>query len=129
MIALKILNNLTDNISYKEIYFILLLLNLLDVVKTEDDEFTSNILKYKRKYPYSNSQIKEKNRLLKNNGNSSYIFTFKVNDNEIKEVIKVLDNLELDYLLDNGNILFNDFYFKEMKNVLKDLKEISKNIK
>lgn len=129
MIALKILNNLTDNISYKEIYFILLLLNLLDVVKTEDDEFTSNILKYKRKYPYSNSQIKEKNRLLKNNGNSSYIFTFKVNDNEIKEVIKVLDNLELDYLLDNGNILFNEFYFKEMKNVLKDLKEISKNIK
>lgn len=129
LIALKILNNLSDNISYKEIYFILLLLNLLDVLKAEEDDFSSNILKYKRKYPYSNAQIKEKNRLLKNKGNGSYIYVFEVNDIESKEIVKALDNLEIDYNCQDNKILFNDFYFKEMKNVLKDLKEISKKNK
>lgn len=129
LIALKILNNLSDNISYKEIYLILLLLNLLDAVQTEEDEFTINMLKYKRKYPYSNANIKKKNKELKSRGGGSYIYVFEVNKNESKEIIKVLNSLGLDYEYKDNKILLNDFYFKGMKNVLKDLKEISKNIK
>lgn len=121
-IALKLLNNLSDNVSYKELYFIFLLLDILDGIEENDDELSNNFEKYKSKYNYSRAEIKEKNEMLKNRYNNSYIFVFSLTDVEKKGMTQALNRLGLDYKLDKDNILFNDFYFKDMKNVMKDLK-------
>lgn len=117
----KFLNSISDNVTYKEIYFLLVLFNLLDKVKTSQSGLAKKCRKYIDRYVYTEEEILNKKEQVFEIEDKEYIFIFNLNKVENDIVKKELTNCNLDYIIQEDKLYINSFYFKELNNISKDL--------
>ena len=122
-LVLKLLKNISDDITYKEIYFLLLLFDVLDVVKEVSNELIDDLEKYLKKYPYNNSILLHKKEQVLYSSNSEYIYVFTLEEYE-KELIEVLKKLKIDFKNVENKIFMNEIYFSGLTTVINSLKAV-----
>lgn len=126
-VVLKLMYELDDNVTYKEVYLILLLFGLVDIVTSinEDDSFISNIKKQDEKYAYSMQDIEKKKYSVKNieNHKKAYVKILSADDYDLPILTNALSSKNFDYIVSGNSIYLNSFYFHEMENVKKSLND------
>ena len=124
ILVMKLLKNLSNDITYKEIYFLLVLFEIDNIIQDFPSEF-EDIEKYQKKYPYSEKIIfKKKKKVLHSNCNE-YIFVFTLEECE-EELLEVLKQINMDFKVVKNNIFFNKIYFNGLTNVSSSLETINK---
>lgn len=126
-LLMKLLENLSEDITYKEIYFLLLLFDVLEVVENTSNDLKHHIEKYIKKYPYHSKTITEKKQKVLNIANKDYVVIFHLDSDET-EVIQILRNLNFDFKVTNSNVFLNSFYFNGLENVLSNLQTNTNNL-
>lgn len=122
LLLIKLLKELSDEITYKEIYFLVILFDSLEVIKNAPNGLIRYIEKYLNKYPYNSSAINKKKEYVINSlSNKEYVFAFSLEDDE-DNVIKALENLNMDFQLVNNDVYISSFYFIGLENVISSLK-------
>lgn len=127
LLMIKILKNVSNDVTYKEIYFLLLLFDAIGVVKNNFNELIKHIEKYIKKYPYDQKTIMEKKKNVINSSNKEYVVAFSLKDYE-KEIVRTLKSLNIDFKVINDNVFINSFYFNGLKNIFDSLQSNTKNI-
>lgn len=126
-LLMKLLENLSEDITYKEIYFLLVLFDTLGVVKNTSNDLSSHIQKYITKYPYHSKTITEKKQKVLNIANKEYVVMFHLDNNETK-IVQTLRNLNFDFKVENNKVFLNSFYFNGLENVLSNLQTNTNNL-
>ena len=120
---LKLLQNISNDVTYKEIYFLLLLFDILDVVKENPNELIDDLEKYLKKYPYSNSILAKKKEQVLHSSNRNYVYVFTLEEYE-EELIEILEDLKFDFKDIENQIYMNQIYFSGLDTVVNSLKAI-----
>lgn len=130
-IVLKLVSLLDDELTYKEVYFILLLFDLVDKITTRKEiskSFVVNIEKQEQnpRYEYSKEQIEQKKKyVLKRSGKlGDYVKILSSDDSTISKVSHTLEEKNFDFVATGNSIYLNTIYFKELKNVIRCLNDI-----
>lgn len=123
---MKVLKGVSQNVTYKEIYFLLQLFDLVDVVKDTSKELTKHIQKYLEKYPYDSATIKAKMRSVKSASDKEYVVMLKL-DNYAKQIIDAMEKLNFDFKVAGDDLLVNSFYFLDLTNVLSSFQSNTQN--
>lgn len=122
LLLLKLLNGMSKEVTYKEIYFLILLFEAKEVIQSIPNSLNKFIAKYQAKYPYNLSSIREKKELVKQSSSKAYVYAFS-EDSHLAEMISTLRKLNMDFRVDDSNhVLLNSFYFEGLDNVQKSLK-------
>lgn len=127
LLIIKLLRNISKDVTYKEIYFLLLLFDAIEVVKTTPNELIRHIDKYLQKYPYDPKTILKRKESVINSSNKEYVLALVFNNYE-KELIKTLSDLHMDFMVKENKILINSFYFNGLDNVLNSLQNNTTNM-
>jgi len=120
LLLIKLIKSLSSKVTYREIYFLTVLFDALGVIKNTSNGFFKYIEKYLKKYPYDQSSIRNKKAMLISSSNKEYVEAFSINDYE-KDLIATLENLSIDFKVDNNQVLINSFYFNGLENVFNSL--------
>lgn len=128
LVLMKMLKNISNEITYKEIYFLLLLFNAIDTVLSKPNELTRHLDKYIKQNTYSKTDIDKKKLLVKEMANKEYFAIFNVTDYEISNIVQIFEYLNFDYIVQNNIVYLNSFYFSALENVSKSLEDYTKNI-
>ena len=116
-ILIKLWENISKNITYKEIYFLLLLFDVTDVIKNTSNILYRQLEKYFVKYPYDRATINRKKIYVMNsNVQKKYVKMLSLIEQRDK-IISILKNLNMDFKIENDGIYINTFYFKGLKEV------------
>ena len=116
-ILIKLWENISKNITYKEIYFLLLLFDVTDVIKNTSNILYRQLEKYFVKYPYDKATINRKKIYVMNsNVQKKYVKILSLIEQRDK-IISILKNLNMDFKIENDGIYINTFYFKGLKEV------------
>lgn len=128
LLVIRLLKNVSKDVTYKEIYFLLLLFDVIEVIKNTPNELIKHIEKYINKYPYNRKEIAEKKKsVISSQNNKEYVVVFAL-DNREQETIKTLEKLNIDFKVIDGNVYMNTFYFNALTNVLRTLQTNTQNI-
>lgn len=127
LLIIKLLRNISKDVTYKEIYFLLLLFDAIEVIKTTPNELIRHIDKYLQKYPYDPKTILKRKESVINSSNKEYVLALVFNNYE-KEIIKTLSDLHMDFMVKENKILINSFYFNGLENVLNSLQNNTTNM-
>lgn len=120
-LLIKLFDNLNSEITYKDIYFLLLLFDSMSIVENSCKTLYKNLEKYREKYSYNCNDIyKKKELVLEKYAGQNYIKAFDVGDEEEK-IEKTLSKLRMDYKITDGYALINSFYFNGFDNICKCL--------
>lgn len=106
-----------DVITYKDIYFLIVLFDALDLMKTNPNGLTTYLEKYDEKYNYGKEVLYRKKEEVLNCSypNSDYALIFKGAE---ETIVKSLTECRLDIKIESGNdVYINMFYFKDLENV------------
>lgn len=120
LLLIKLLKKISKDTTYKEIYFLLLLFDALEVIKNTPNDLIKHIEKYISKYPYNHKTIEEKKREVFSSSNKEYVVIFSLDD-YADAIVRTLENLKFDFKVENGNVFVNSFYFNGLENVLSSL--------
>lgn len=130
-IVLKLISLLDDELTYKEVYFILLLFDLVDKITVRKEisrTFIINMGKLKQnpKYEYSKEEIEQKKKyVFERSGKlGSYVKILSSDDSTISKVSHTLEEKNFDFVATGNSIYLNTIYFKELKNVIRCLNDI-----
>ncbi len=126
LLLIKLLKNVSKEITYKEIYFLLLIFDLIYEIQTVPNELAKYVEKYMKKYPYDNATINARKRSVINSPNKEYVVAFKLNSNE-ENLLTELANLNIDFQVVGNMVLVNSFYFNGLNNVLGSLQKYVEN--
>ena len=110
LLVMKILKNISSDITYREIYFLLVLFECIDSFKNKPNDFGVEMKKYYEKYPYSNKQIKEKKDSVRYLINKEYVYAFSIKQYE-SNILEELEKLNMDFINKENKIFLNKFYF------------------
>lgn len=127
LIVTRFLQILSDNISYKDVYFILVLFDMLQDVKNKCKDLYSNIEKYDLRYKYTQDEMRKKKEQVLNSNFKNYILVFIINEYEEKIFREYLTKYMIDYYIKDNRVYINIIYFVDLENIKKDLEENSKN--
>lgn len=127
LLLIKILKNLSNDLTYRELYFLLLLFDAIGVIKNTSNELIQHIEKYIKKYPYDSKTIWDKKTSVSKSSNKEYVIIFTLEDYE-KEIITTLMNLNIDFKVVDNKVLVNSFYFNGLESVLSSLQTYTKNM-
>ncbi len=127
LILIKLLKKISKDTTYREIYFLLLLFDVIEVIKSTPNDLIKHIEKYILKYPYNKKTIEEKKREVLSSSSKEYVFLFSLEE-YAEEIVKTLENLNFDFKVENGNVFINSFYFNGLDNVLSSLQTNTNNI-
>jgi len=116
-----LLKNISKDVTYKEIYFLLELFDAIELIKSKPNELFKYIKKYLEKYPYDRQAVFEKKRMLLNSSHKDYVVAFKLDDYYIDEIISTLETLNIDFKVVGGFVEINSFYFNNLANVISSL--------
>ena len=119
-LVIKLLKNISDDISYKEIYFLLVLFDILDVVRTVPNEIKDDLEKYLEKYPYSNNEVEKKKEKVWLLDDKEYVYCFSIEGYE-QNLIKELEKLNMDFKNVDNKIFLNKIYFSGLTTVINSL--------
>ena len=121
-LLIKLFKNLSDKITYKEIYFLAVLFDIIDVLKDTQSGLVKYIEKYINKYPYEARTIIGRKKYVKENlQKEEYLIIFNLDGDEDK-ISQTLEKLNLDYKIVNNSICINSFYFNGLDNVRSSFK-------
>ncbi len=120
LLVIKLLKNISKEVTYKEMYFILVLFDVLEVIESTANELIKYMKKYMNKYSYNRKEITQKKQKVISSANKEYVVVFSLDDYE-EEIIATLEKLNIDFKIIDGNIYMNAFYFKGLDNVLSSL--------
>lgn len=126
LLLIKLLKNVSKEITYKEIYFLLLLFDLTYEIQTVPNELAKYVDKYIKKYPYNKSTIDARKRSVINSPSKEYVVAFELNSNE-ENLLTELENLNIDFQVEGNVVLVNSFYFNGLDNVLGSLPKYAGN--
>lgn len=129
ILMMKILNVLSDKISYKEIYLLLVLFDLLHDVKSTENDLLVHVEKYIKKYPYSRDELNSKRNNAFKVQNKKYIFVFNLNQYEDVIIEKYLKKCNLDYIIIDSKVYLNTFYFEGLELIYNNIKTNAENMK
>lgn len=126
LLTLKFLAELSKEVTYKEIYFILLTFDVLHYIDETTNELKNKIKKYEEKYNYSREKIAEKRKAVKSikNATTEYLVVFELKESEedINDILReTLTELNFDFVEKENKILLNSFYFTNLKNIMEIL--------
>ena len=117
LLLTKLFKNVSDQITYKEIYFVLQLFEVIEVIQRTPNTLISHLDKYIARYPYSSETItKKKMQVLNSSSPKQYVTAFAL-DEDANKIIATLRSLNMDFEISNGNICINCFYFNGLENV------------
>ena len=119
-LVIKLLKNISDDISYKEIYFLLVLFDILDVVKTVPNEIVDDLEKYLKKYPYSDNEMEKKKEKVWLLDDKEYVYCFSIEGYE-QNLIKEIEKLNIDIKNVDNKIFLNKIYFSGLTTVINSL--------
>ncbi len=119
-LVIKLLKNISDDISYKEIYFLLVLFDILDIVKTVPNEIKDDLEKYLEKYPYSDNEMEKKKEKVWLLDDKEYVYCFSIEGYE-QNLIKELEKLNMDFKNVDNKIFLNKIYFSGLTTVINSL--------
>lgn len=122
-LMIKLLENLSDKTTYREIYFLFLLFEMIPVIKNTGNGFIRYIEKYIEKYTdYTNQNIKKrKEGVINSSVEKQYFNVFNINGDE-EIIIRTLKKLNIDFDVSNGFVRINSYYFNGLDNVVCSLK-------
>lgn len=130
-IVLKIVSNLNSDVTYKEVYFILLLFDLIETVNSTkglSNSFIKGINKQVQKYgsSYTKNDLKKKKLelLSYDNEKKTYVKVFSASNSDLKRFSTALRNEKFDFIISGNDIYLNSFYFQGFENILKSLSDI-----
>ena len=126
LIVLKLIENLSDEITYREIYFLLLLFETIENIKSMSNELFKDIKKYVEKYPYDNESIRKKKKYVMDLLNKNYVIAFYLDEYK-SEIITTLKSLNIDFKVVNDYVFLNSFYFKDLKKVFSSMQLNTQN--
>ncbi len=123
LLLIKFLKNLSKEITYREIYFLLILFDIIGIIENTPNDLISHIKKYLSLCPYNKKDIEEKKQKVFDVPNKEYVVAF-VLDNYMDETVRDLKSLKFDFKIENGKVFVNSFYFKGegLENLLSSLK-------
>ena len=127
LLLLKTLKNISNQVTYKEIYFLLQLFDVDELVENEPNELFKYVEKYFSQYPYTNSTINLKKEQVKDSFNKEYVVVFTINEYD-ENIISTLQSLDIDFKVDKNMIFMNSFYFNGLENVFDSLQKNTQNI-
>ncbi len=127
LILIKLIENLSNKITYREIYFLLLLFDTIEIIKSMPNELFKDVKKYIEKYPYDNESIREKKKVVMNLRNKDYVIAFYLDEYKA-EIVATLENLNIDFKIVDNFVFLNSFYFKDLKNVFSSMQFNTQNI-
>ena len=121
-LLIKLFTNLSDKITYKEIYFLLLLFDVIGVINNTSNSLARHMEKYLNKYPYNSHTIEKKKEYVINSlSDNEYVKAFSL-ENEGEVIIPALKNLNMDFKIQDNNVYIKAFYFNGLDNVLDSLR-------
>lgn len=113
----KLFKRVSDEVTYKGIYFLLQLFDALSVIQNTPNSLSKHMEKYIIKYPYDSKTImKKKMYVLTSSSKKQYITAFALDD-DADRIIAILERLNIDFKVENCNICINSFYFNGLENV------------
>lgn len=116
LLLTKLFKNLSEEVTYKEIYFLLQLFDGIDVIQKTPNTLTKHMEKYMARYPYNSETImKKKMYVLSSSSAKQYVKVFTL-DEDIYRIISTLQSLKIDFENRNGDIYINSFYFNGLEN-------------
>ena len=127
LLLIKLLKNVSKDTTYKEIYFLSLLFDAIEVIQNTPNDLINHLNKYITKYPYNKKTIIKRKQEVIDSSNKEYVVIFSL-DNYAEEIVKTLKNLNFDFKVVNGNVFINSFYFNGLNNVLSSLKTNTQNL-
>ena len=127
LLLIKLFKKLSNDVTYKEIYFLIQLFDVLEVIKSVPNSLEKYIKRYEEKYPYDTKTIeKKKNRILESKEElNKYLVVIDSNCDDI--AIDLLEKLNFDFKFEGDKILLNSFYFNGLENVLDSFDEIKQD--
>ena len=118
LLLLKLFRNLSEKVTYKEIYFLIVLFDSVELLQKNPNELLKHIEKYINELGYNYESFrKKKQKVLKTKPCSDYVCVFSISESEMN-CISALDELLIDYKFENGYVYINLYYFKGLKNVV-----------
>lgn len=116
-ILIKLFKNVSNEVTYKEIYFLLLLFDAIDVIQSTPNSLSRYMESYIAKYPYNSKTIMKKRVLvLKSSSKKQYVMAFCL-DEDADMTIDILRRLNIDFEIKNSDIYINSFYFNGLGNI------------
>lgn len=125
LLLIKLFKNLSDSITYKEIYFLVLLFDVLSTLKSVPNSLIIYMDKYIKKYPYDSETIEKKKKLVSSNLEKEYLIVFDLDDESHKVIVDTLESLNLDFKIENNSVCLCSLYFNGLTNVCHSLQAIS----
>lgn len=114
-LLIKLIKSLSDEITYKEIYLLILLFDAIELIQRTPNSLKNYIEKYSRRYQYSReSIINKKECVLKSQAEKEYTKLFPV-DEDAENIIETLQNLKIDFEVTEDSININSFYFNGLE--------------
>ena len=127
LLLLKTLKNISKEVTYKEIYFLLQLFDVDELIMNEPNELFKHVEQYFSKYPYTDTAINLKKEQVKNSYSKEYFMVFTLNEYE-DDIITVLEDLSMDFQVTGNMVFMNSFYFNGLENVFDSLQTNTQNI-
>ena len=121
IVITRFLQALSDDISYKDIYFLIVLFDMLDDVRKSCSSLYKKIEKYDLRYKYTQDEMIKKKKAVLNSNSKNYIYTFQIKEFEEKVFKKYLTQYNLDYYIKDNKVYMNSIYFNDLDNIKKDL--------
>ena len=114
-LLIKLFKNVSNEVTYKEIYFLLQLFDAMGVIQGTPNTLSRYMEKYLKKYPYDSKTIKKKKmQLLNSSDEKQYVKAFAFDGDEDK-IIDGLMMLNMDFQIKNGYVYINSFYFNGLE--------------
>lgn len=124
---IEFLNSISNEVTYEEIYFLLLLFDVIEIIKDMPNELIRHIKGYFEKYSYDRNSIMKKKQYVKESLNKHYVVAFMLDECK-RQFIATFEKLNIDFKVEENKIFINSCYFNNLKNVISSLQNNTKNM-
>lgn len=119
LVVIKILKNLSSDITFEDIYCLLILFDVMGIIQNTPNELIRHVEIYSKRYQYSQRDIMKKKQSVIDSAKENYLTTFYVEmfslEDYEKGIITTLEKLNIDFKVEGKKVLINSFYFKDFK--------------
>ncbi len=127
-LLIKLIKNLSDEITYKEIYLLILLFDAIELIQQIPNSLKNYIEKYSKRYRYNRESIfNKKAYVLNSKEEKKYTKLFMI-DEDYENIIKTLERLQIDFEVTEDSINVNSFYFNGMEKMLSNRTAIQSTV-
>ena len=119
-LLIKMFENVCEEISYKEIYYLLLLFECIEIVQNNSKTLNKYLKKYISQYSYTDSDMEKKKNMLIHSKETHLFVKAIVLDEDCEKYIAILKKLNIDFCFKDNVIYINSFYFQGLNRIFSD---------